>query len=161
MIQEDTVILGDNIEILKKVSDNSVQCIYIDPPFFTQKEHYLYSEKYQKEVRFSDKWATLADYLKYIKNLVTECKNKLKDDGTIFLHCDKSASHHIRTILDEVFGPERFINEIIWTYKRWSNSKDGLLNSHQNIYFYAKSKSYKFNKQFTDYSPATNIDQIL
>src|SRR5699024_9228610 len=49
----------------------------------------------------------------------------------------------------------------IWAYKRWSNSKKGLLNNHQNIYFYSKSKSFKFNTMYTDYSPTTNLDQIL
>src|SRR5574344_789970 len=161
MIQENSVNFGNNIDLLKNVKDCTIQCIYIDPPFFTQKDHSLYSEKHKKEMKFSDKWINLSDYLKYIKNLLSECKKKLKDDGTIFLHCDKTASHHIRVLLDEVFGGNNFINEIIWTYRRWSNSREGLLNSHQNIYFYAKSKSFKFNKLFTDYSPTTNIDQIL
>ncbi|BBI90617.1 hypothetical protein HYO65_gp225 [Tenacibaculum phage PTm1] len=56
---------------------------------------------------------------------------------------------------------KNFRSEIIWSYKRWSNSKKGLLNSHQNIYFYSKSKDFKFNKYFTNYAPTTNIDQIL
>ena len=161
MIRENSINLGHNIDILKDIETKTIQCIYIDPPFFTQKEHRLYSEKTQKELKFSDKWKNLSEYLDYIKALLIDCKKKLKDNGTIFLHCDKSASHHIRVLLDEVFGIANFINEIIWIYKRWSNSRDGLLNSHQNIYFYAKSKSYKFNKIFTDYSPTTNIDQIL
>lgn len=54
-----------------------------------------------------------------------------------------------------------FQSEIIWNYKRWSNSKKGLLNNHQNIYFYSKSKDFKFNTIFTEYSSTTNIDQIL
>ncbi|MEG2810864.1 MAG: site-specific DNA-methyltransferase, partial [Akkermansia sp.] len=50
---------------------------------------------------------------------------------------------------------------MIWSYKRWSNSKKGLLNSHQNIYFYSKSNKFKFNTMYTQYSPTTNVDQIL
>lgn len=54
-----------------------------------------------------------------------------------------------------------FQSEIIWNYKRWSNSKKGLLNNHQNIYFYSKTGKFKFNTIYTDYSSTTNIDQIL
>ncbi|MCF2940647.1 site-specific DNA-methyltransferase, partial [Paenibacillus alkaliterrae] len=78
-----------------------------------------------------------------------------------FLHCDKTASHYLRVLLDEVFNMNNFRSEIIWSYKRWSNSKKGLLSSHQTIYFYSKTEDFKFNTIFTDYSPTTNIDQIL
>src|SRR5699024_2167168 len=88
-------------------------------------------------------------------------KRVLKETDSIFLHCDKYASHHLRILLDEVFGERNFQSEIIWHYKRWSNSKKGLLNSHQNIYFYSKSKKFKFNPQYQAYSSTTNIDQIL
>jgi site-specific DNA-methyltransferase (adenine-specific) len=63
--------------------------------------------------------------------------------------------------MDKIFGMNNFQSEIIWSYKRWSNSKKGLLNSHQNIYFYSKSARFKFNTIYTDYSATTNIDQIL
>jgi site-specific DNA-methyltransferase (adenine-specific) len=63
--------------------------------------------------------------------------------------------------MDDIFGEENFVNEIIWSYKRWSNSKKGLMNAHQNIFFYSKTKDFKFFPEFTDYSPTTNIDQIL
>jgi site-specific DNA-methyltransferase (adenine-specific) len=64
-------------------------------------------------------------------------------------------------ILDEIFGSENFQSEIIWVYRRWSNTRRGLLNAHQTLYFYSKSDTFKFNVIHTDYSPTTNIDQIL
>jgi site-specific DNA-methyltransferase (adenine-specific) len=67
----------------------------------------------------------------------------------------------LRVILDEVFGAENFRSEIIWSYKRWSNSKKGLLNSHQVIFFYSKTENFTFNTLYTDYSETTNIDQIF
>ena len=76
-------------------------------------------------------------------------------------HCDKNGEHIIRAILDHVFGENNFQSEIIWSYKRWSNSKKGLLPNHQNIYFYSKSKNFKFNTIYKPYSETTNIDQIL
>jgi len=90
-----------------------------------------------------------------------ECFRVLKRTGSIFLHCDKSASHHLRMALDNVFGYNNFQSEIIWNYKRWSNSKKGLLNNHQTLYFYSKTQDFKFNTIYTDYSLTTNVDQIL
>ena len=67
----------------------------------------------------------------------------------------------MKIVLDEIFGVANFQSEIIWTYKRWSNSKKGLLNNHQSIFFYSKTKNFKFNTIYTDYSETTNVDQIL
>ena len=64
-------------------------------------------------------------------------------------------------LLDNVFGENNFQSEIIWCYKRWSNSRKGLLSGHQTIFFYSKTRNYKFNTIYCDYSPTTNIDQIL
>lgn len=86
-------------------------------------------------------------------------KNTLKDTGNIFIHCDDSASWYLKLVMDEVFGENNFRSEIIWTYKRWSNSRKGLLPCHQTIFFYSKSKKYKFNTIYCKYSPTTNIDQ--
>ena len=88
-------------------------------------------------------------------------KKNLHDSGLIFLHCDTSANHYLRLLLDEVFGENLFINEIVWAYKKWSNSSKKLLDGHQTIWVYAKTKNYKFKHIFTSYSPTTNIDQIF
>jgi site-specific DNA-methyltransferase (adenine-specific) len=156
-----SVIWGNNLEILPTLADESVQLVYLDPPFFTQKTHSLITRDNSAEYSFSDNWNSREDYLNFIRQVLLECHKKLKPNGSIFLHCDKSASHHLRILLDEVFGENNFQSEIIWAYKRWSNAKKGLLNSHQNIYFYSKSEDFKFNFIYTDYSPTTNIDQIL
>ena len=75
--------------------------------------------------------------------------------------CDKSTSHLIKLILDKIFGPENFQSEIIWHFRRWSNSKKGLLPAHQTIFFYSKTSEFKFNSFYQEYSPSTNIDQIM
>ncbi len=156
-----SVICGNNLEILPTLQDESVQLVYLDPPFFTQKTHVLATRDNSAEYSFSDNWDSREDYLNFIRQVLVECDKKLKPTGSIFLHCDKSASHYLRILLDEVFGENNFQSEIIWAYKRWSNAKKGLLNSHQTIYFYSKSENFKFNFKYTDYSPTTNIDQIL
>src|SRR5690554_2849513 len=152
---------GDCQLVLKELKDEIADLVYFDPPFFTQKVHTLKTRDNSITYEFEDKYNSLEDYLKLIENVLIQCKRVLKDTGSVFLHCDKTASHNIRSILDNVFGADNFQSEIIWSYKRWSNSKKGLLPSHQNIYFYSKTDSFKFNMMFTAYSETTNIDQIL
>lgn len=156
-----TVLHGDCRELLKEIKDTSVDLVYLDPPFYTQKTHSLVTRDNSAEFTFEDRWSSLDKYLSFMRDVLIGCRSVLKDSGSIFLHCDKSASHHLRVLLDEIFGAENFQSEIIWAYKRWSNAKKGLLNSHQTIYFYSKTSAFKFNVIFTEYSPTTNVDQIL
>ena len=152
---------GNCTKVLKKVDSNIVDLVYFDPPFFTQKKHKLTNKDNSRTYEFDDKYSSLDEYLRIIENVLIETHRVLKDTGSVFLHCDKTASHYLRILLDKVFGSINFQSEIIWSYKRWSNSKKGLLNSHQVIFFYSKSKDFKFNNIFTEYSATTNIDQIL
>lgn len=154
------LINNDCLVALQSVDNESVDMAYLDPPFFTQKKQVLKDSNGQ-QYEFSDEWESRETYLIYIKERLLEVKRVLKDSGTIFLHCDSTASHYLKILMDEVFGENNFQSEIIWSYKRWSNSKKGLLAGHQTIYFYSKTKNYKFNTLFCDYSPTTNLDQIL
>lgn len=156
-----SIFLGDCLEQLKNIPDETIDLIYLDPPFYTQKTQKLKTRDNLKEYSFEDSWTSIQQYFNFIKVRLVECHRVLKKTGSIFLHCDKSASHYLRIALDEVFGMDKFQSEIIWAYKRWSNSKMGLLNNHQTIYFYSKTNKFKFNKIYTDYSATTNIDQIL
>lgn len=156
-----SILLGDCKEQLKNIEAGSVDLIYLDPPFFTQKTQKLKTRDNTKAYSFNDSWTSIDDYYTFIRDRLIECHRVLKSTGSIFLHCDKYASHYLRMALDEVFGMENFQSEIVWSYKRWSNSKSGLLNNHQTIYFYSKTKDFKFNRIYTDYSETTNVDQIL
>ena len=154
------VDLGDCLERLAAVPSGSVDLVYLDPPFFTQKSLKL-SSKSGKEYSFNDTWESIDSYKAFIVERLKEIHRVLKPTGSIFLHCDTNASHHLRDCLDRVFGAKYFRSEIIWSYKRWSNSKAGLLNAHQTIFYYSKGPCCTFNQQFVDYSPTTNLDQIL
>lgn len=155
------LLQGDCLNHLKQLPSQSVDLVYLDPPFFTQKTHSLKTRDNTQTYEFEDKWDSILDYKNFIMIRLKECKRVMKNTASIFLHCDRTASHHLRIVLDDVFGVDNFQSEIIWSYKRWSNASKGLLNSHQNIYFYTKTKDFKFNKIYTDYSPTTNVDQIL
>ncbi len=127
-----SVLEGDCLEQMRLIERESIDLIYLDPPFFTEKTHKLKNRERTKEFSFEDIWGSHKSYADFLK-----------------------------VILDQVFGVNNFQSEIIWSYKRWSNSKKGLLANHQNIYFYSKTKNFKFNTIYTSYSETTNLDQIL
>jgi site-specific DNA-methyltransferase (adenine-specific) len=155
------LLAGDCLEILRGMPDGQVHLAYLDPPFFTQKMHKLRNRQRTKQFSFDDRWSSHSDYTDFIHERLLEVDRVLSLKGSIFVHCDRSANHIIRSLLDRVFGEENFRSEIVWTYRRWSNSKRRLLPGHQNIYYYTKTDEYVFNELLQDYSPSTNVDQIL
>lgn len=152
---------GDCLEIMKGLQDKSIDMIYLDPPFFTNKRHSLGSRDRLSHYSFDDMWKSHKEYTDFMFNRLLEARRILKDTGSIFIHCDKSANHILRLVGEEIFGETNFLSEIIWSYKRWSNSANNLTPNHQNILLFSKTKKYKFNKIYTDYSETTNVDQIL
>ena len=151
---------GDCLVEMSKLKTNSVDLIYLDPPFCTNKRHRSTS-KSDKDISFDDNWNSKEQYIQYMSERLKEAHRVLKEIGNIFVHCDNNASYIFRDILEEIFGSSNFQSEIIWTYKRWSNSKRGLINAHQTILFYSKTNKFKFNRIYTNYSPTTNVDQLL
>lgn len=158
---ENNAFIGDCFKILKHIPIKSIDLIYLDPPFFTGKNFSGISKQSLKKYTFNDVWECSTEYEKFLFDRLLLCKDLLKDTGSIFVHCDRNSNHIIRKLLDIIFEKDNFQSEIIWSYKRWSNSKKGLLNQHQNIYFYSKSKNFKWNHEFINYSATTNLDQIL
>ena len=152
---------GDCLKIMKDLKDKSIDMIYLDPPFFTNKKHSLSSRDRMSHYSFDDLWECHKIYAEFMQLRLIEAKRILNDTGSIFIHCDKSANHILRLVGEDVFGKENFLSEIIWSYKRWSNSSNNLTPNHQNILYFSKTEKYKFNKIYTKYSETTNIDQIL
>ena len=136
---------GDCLHILGDFDAESIDLIYLDPPFFTQKTHSLRTRDREREFSFQDLWSSHSAYARFIYERLEQMKRVLSPTGSIFFHCDRNASHIVRSLLDDVFGPDMFRSEIIWYYRRWSNARKGLLPAHQNIYYYTKSTEYTFN----------------
>jgi len=152
---------GDCLEVARGLAADSVDLVYVDPPFFTQKTHSLVTRDRTTKFEFSDEWKSRAEYIEFLRLRLKEFRRVLKATGSVFFQCDTNASHHIRCLLDEVFGEAMFRSEIIWHYRRWSNSQRSPLPSHQTIFFYSKTDAYQYHQLFDDYSPATNVDQLL
>ena len=152
---------GDCLDVVRDLPARSADLVYVDPPFFTQKTHSLMTRDRSTTFQFSDQWKSRAEYLDFLRARLQEFHRVLKATGSLFFHCDTNASHHIRCLLDEVFGEPMFRSEIIWHYRRWSNSQRNPLPSHQTLFFYSRTDDYQYHQIFDDYSPATNVDQIL
>ena len=152
---------ADCLVILQNMKHESINLVYLDPPFFTQKSHRLVSRDRKRIFSFDDIWVSEKDYAGFLIQRLRAIHRVLSRDGSIFFHCAPNANHLARALLDEVFGSEMFRSEIIWYYRRWSNSRRRLLPAHQTIYYYTKSDEFTFNLEWQEYSPSTNIDQIL
>jgi site-specific DNA-methyltransferase (adenine-specific) len=155
------VIHDDCLYTLEKMENTSIDMVYLDPPFFTNKHHSSVTRDRNQQFSFADVWSDLDQYAQFIESRIQQIHRVLKNTGAVFVHCDTHANFLLRTILDTIFGRKQFRSEIIWAYKRWSNSAKGLLPAHQTIFFYSKTDQFKFNRIYTAYSETTNIDQIL
>jgi site-specific DNA-methyltransferase (adenine-specific) len=152
---------GDCRTLLPAVEAGSVRLVYLDPPFFTQKVQRLGTRDRRQEFSFADLWSGHEQYAEFLHACASELWRVLAPDGSLFLHCDRRSTHIARAVLDRVFGAGRFRSEIVWQYRRWSNASRALLPCHQTLYLYTKSDDYVFNPAYVEYSPATNVDQIL
>jgi DNA modification methylase len=152
------LILGDNLVVMKNMGDESVDLIYLDPPFFSNRNYEVIWGDEGEKRSFQDRWAGGIDkYIDWLKERIEQMYRILKKTGVIFLHCDWHANAYIRVeILDKLFGSDNFINEFIWkrSYTRSSISKAARKN-HDTIFLYSKSKKYTFNQQFMELSEAS------
>jgi len=155
------VLCGDCARRLPELAAGDVDLVYLDPPFFTQKSHALRTRDRQTQFSFDDLWSSHEEYCRFLDERLVELERVMAPHGALFFHCDRRASHLVRLLLDRRFGTSSFRSEIIWTYRRWSNSARQLQPAHQTIYYYTRSNDYTFHLLRDEYSPSTNVDQIL
>ncbi|MDQ1266406.1 MAG: hypothetical protein QG635_1558 [Bacteroidota bacterium] len=145
------LILGDNLEIMRKMDSETIDLIYLDPPFFSNRNYeVIWGDK--GEIRsFEDRWSGgINQYILWLKERVIQMHRILKTTGSIYLHCDWHADSYIRVhILDRIFGKNNFINQIIWCYETGGRGSNFYPRKHDIIYFYSKdNKKKKFNDKF-------------
>jgi DNA modification methylase len=141
------LILGDNLEILKTLETESVDLIYLDPPFFSNRNYEVIWGD-EGEIRsFQDRWAGgIEHYIAWLKERVEQMHRILKPTGSIFLHCDWHADAYIRVeILDRIFGMNRFIASIVWYYSWGGRSFQRWNRKHDVIFHYSKGDKFIFN----------------
>lgn len=149
------LLLGDNLEILKTIESESVDLIYLDPPFFSNRNYeVIWGDK--GEVRsFQDRWSGGVDhYIGWLKERVEEMHRILKPTGSIFLHCDWHANAEIKVfILNKVFGEENFKGEIIW--QRHNSHNDAtrkIAVLKDTIWYYSKTSKCTYNPVYSGHN---------
>ena len=159
-MEVNTIYEGDNLEILSRFPTDSVDLIYLDPPFFSNK-HYEVIWQDGAELRaFQDRWqGGVEHYISWMEPRLRECHRVLKKEGSIYLHCDWHADAHLRILMDKIFDENNFRNEIVWHYKKWSAGWQQFQRNHDIILFYSKTDSKKriFNKMFMERAESTLI----
>lgn len=93
---------------------------------------------------------SMMSYLTYMAQRIIEMHRILKDTGSIYLHCDSTASHYLKVLMDEIFGKNNFRNEIVWCYSTSGRSKEFFSKKHDIILLYTKSKNYFWNKKYRE-----------
>jgi len=151
------VILGDNLKVMAALEaelTGKINLIYVDPPFFTNKhfaarigrgEDSRRPQDWQLAAGYPDHWPNLDAYLDMLYARLQAMYRLLAPDGTLYLHLDWHASAYARILLDEIFGPDRLLNEIVWVYHGPSPIRSAFNRKHDTILVYTKSDQYTFN----------------
>jgi site-specific DNA-methyltransferase (adenine-specific) len=165
------IVQADNLEVLAKLSDESIPLIYIDPPFNTgqrQERRRMRTvrddsgdrtgfggRRYRSETISSHGYEdTFDDFTAFLAPRLEEARRVLSADGSIFLHLDCREVHYAKVLMDRIFGRDSFRNEIIWAYDFGGRSRDRWPAKHDNILWYAKNpRRYIFNREAMDRIP--------
>jgi site-specific DNA-methyltransferase (adenine-specific) len=144
----------DNLPCVAAFPDESVDLIYLDPPFFTRRIHEAVCGETAEVRSFDDRWAGVHAYVEWLRVRIVEFWRVLKPTGTLYLHCDPHASHYLKVMLDQAAGPACFRNELIWgrtAAKALMTSR--FPSNHDVILMYAKSDAATWNSDavFTPY----------
>lgn len=190
---DDLLYHGDNLDVLRRhVTDESVDLIYIDPPFNSNVDYNIRPAKHDGHravahiKAFGDTWrwgpvsssafeefatdgprnavaameafhyflggSDMLAYLAMMAPRLVELRRVLKPTGSFYLHCDPTASHYLKVLMDGIFGPENFRNEIVWKRSHAHNSSKKFGPIHDIILFYSKSRAMKWYKTYQKYN---------
>ncbi len=176
---KNTLYTGDNLYILNGMNSESVDLIYLDPPFNSKRFYSAPVGTKAAGTSFKDMWTwqdidegylekmivnypfmtsyiqaiegisgkAMMSYVIYMTQRIIELHRILKETGSFYLHCDSTASHYLKIILDRIFGKDNFVNNINWCYNTQGKPKKGFAKKHDDILFYVKNKKlFIFNK---------------
>ena len=153
------IYLGDNLEIMQGIPEDSIDLIATDPPFCTGRDFGEYDDRwsgiFETRDELSDTVVNTAKkvyggdmgaFLCFIAVRLLEMRRILKPTGSIYLHCDATASHYIKQLMDAIFGKENFRNEIVWCYTGPQRASKHFPRKHDLIFFYGMGDDTTFNK---------------
>ena len=167
----DVVLLGDNLDVLPRFAEGAFQLVYADPPFNTGGtvtrrtlsvvpdpegdrvgfNGRRYASRLLDESSFRD---AFDDYLGFLDPRLREVRRLLAPSGTLYLHVDYREAHYVKLLLDELFGRECFLNEIVWAYDYGAKAKRRWPAKHDTILVYVKDpKGYYFDSESVDREP--------
>ena len=183
-----TIFTGDNLHIMRGVNSETIDLIYLDPPFNSNTNYAAPIGSPAQGAEFRDVWslqdidvawldsihderphlwhilkgvagvhsASMLSYLVYMIPRLEEMRRLLKPTGSIYLHCDPTASHYLKMVMDSVFGQKNLRRELIWNLQTASGYKskvNGWIRGHDTILYYSKSSDFTFNKQYKPHKP--------
>lgn len=163
------LILGDNLGVMSALLDSyegKIDLIYADPPFFTNRsyparigrdEDSRKPQEWELAEGYTDHWPNVEAYLDMLYPRLMLMHSLLAPEGTLYLHLDWHANAYARLLLDEIFGTDRLLNEIVWVYHGPSPIKSAFNRKHDTILVYNKGREYTFNADDVrePYSPTT------
>ena len=170
-VEGDQILLGDNLELLTRFGDGEFQLIYIDPPFNTGKNQVRNTlatvadteggrvgfggRRYRSELLERSSYRDeFDDYLGFLEPRLREARRLLADSGTLYVHLDYREAHYVKLLLDEIFGRDCFLNELIWAYDYGARSRRRWPAKHDTILVYVKdAENYHFDSEAVDREP--------
>jgi DNA modification methylase len=143
--QKNHLYRGDCLSVLDRIEDNSVDLIYIDPPFYSQRYYErIWGEDVEK-FAFEDRWrGGIQTYLNYLAERTRKLHEKLTPTGNIYVHLDWHIVHYFKVEMDKICGYNNFLNEIIWCYETGGRATSSFPKKHDTILRYGKSKNANF-----------------
>jgi DNA modification methylase len=148
-----TLLQGDNLAWLRALASEASRCpdpvtlAYLDPPFFTNREHAAYLRKAgtrpgsprAKVPAFDDRWPDLGSWLEALGARLSAVRELLAPHGSVVVHVDPKTSHYVRVLGDEIFGAESFASEIVWRYRRWPSKTPNFQRVHDVLLRWRRS----------------------
>ncbi len=157
-VDTNVIYCGNNLDVMGKyIPDNSVDLIYIDPPFNSNRNYEVFWGEGAEKRAFEDRHGDAMAYLDWMRPRIRHMYRILKPNGSFVYHCDWHASHYVKVELDRVFGFNNFQNEIVWYYRGAGVSKKRFGRRHDVLLWYTKGKNWFFDPDPARqaYAPAT------
>ncbi|MBL8747055.1 MAG: restriction endonuclease [Phycisphaerae bacterium] len=153
LVDTRVVYCGDNLEQLAKLPDGCVDLIYIDPPFNSNRNYEVFWGETKEKRAFEDRHASTQAYIDYMRPRCVELARVLKKTGSFYYHCDWHAGHYVKVMLDQLFGENNLLNEIIWKRTHAHGSADRFAPVHDTLYLYHGGAGHRWNALKLPHNP--------